>query len=174
MATSLKVQAEVENLGEAAAEKKAGIVVAKWHADITSVLAEGAKKTLKKAGFKEENILIHEVPGAFELPLGAQFLIEYSKVDLAICIGCLVKGETPHFHYISDAVTNSISRLSLQYVRPVAYGVLTVDTIEQAKDRAGGKHGNKGEEAAQAAVEMLNLKEKLKHKKEKQSIGFSK
>jgi len=159
-------------LNEIAKKKKAGIVVSGWHKEITDLLMESAKSTLLNAGLDPENILVREVPGAFELPLGAQYLLEYEKVDIIVALGCIVKGETPHFHYISEAVTLTLIQLQARANHPVGYGVLTVDTIEQAKERAGGKFGNKGEEAAQAALFMLSLKEDMKKSGTKSSIGF--
>jgi 6,7-dimethyl-8-ribityllumazine synthase len=174
MATSLNSGPEVlVDLHENVGKKKIGIVTASWNKDITSVLEKGAKDALFKAGLTEENILAHSVPGAFELPLGAQYLIEFAHCDAVVCIGCLIKGETPHFHYISEAVSIAISQLQMRYNRPVSFGLLTVDTLEQAEDRAGGKYGNKGEEAAQAALQMLSMKEYLKKgPSSKPSIGF--
>jgi len=161
-------------LTEESKKKKAGIVVAGWHKEITNKLAESAKQTLLKAGLEAENIFFQEVPGSFELPLGAQYLLEYKKVDLVVAIGCLVKGETPHFHYISEAVTLTLIQLQARTNHPIGYGVLTVDTMEQAKERAGGSFGNKGEEAANAALFMLSLKEDMKKQATKTSIGFGK
>jgi 6,7-dimethyl-8-ribityllumazine synthase len=173
MAASLNSGPEVlVDLHENVGKKKIGIITASWHKDITGTLEKGAKETLLKAGIVEENILIHPVPGAFELPLGAQYLIEFAQCDGVICIGCLIKGETPHFHYISESVSIAISQLQMRYNRPVSFGLLTVDTLEQAQDRADGKYGNKGEEAAHAALHMLSLKEELKKGKTKSSIGF--
>lgn len=157
-----------ENVGK----KKIGIVVASWHKSITDTLLQGAKDTILKSGITEDNILIQQVPGSFELPLGAQYLIEFAQCDAVICIGCLIKGETPHFHYISESVSIAMSQLQMRYNRPVSFGLLTVETLEQAQDRAGGKYGNKGEEAAQAALHMLSIKEELKKGKTKSSIGF--
>ncbi len=159
-------------LSDTAKKKKAGIVVAGWHKEITEALAASARQTLINAGIDSENIIIKDVPGAFELPLGAQFLFEYEKVDMVIAIGCLVKGETPHFHYISEAVTLTLIQLQARSNHPVGYGLLTVDTLEQAKERTGGKHGNKGEEAANAALYMLSLKEDMRKTGTKSSIGF--
>ena len=98
--------------------------------------------------------------------------MEHAGADAVICIGCLIKGETPHFHYISDSVTNTLSRLNIQYTRPVVYGVLTVDTLEQAQERAGGKLGNKGEEAAHVALQMLQLREDIRADSGKKKLGF--
>ncbi len=160
------------SLNENTKKKKAGIVVSGWHREITEVLAASAKKTLIEAGIDPENIIIQHVPGSFELPLGAQFLFEYEKADLVIAIGCIIKGETPHFHYISEAVTLTLIQLQARSNHPVGFGVLTVDSLEQAKERAGGKHGNKGEEAANAALYMLSLREDMRKQGTKSSIGF--
>ena len=173
MATALKDHsAEKAPLHESVAKKKVGIVVANWHTDITYTLAEGAKKTLLEAGLEEDNIIQQPVPGSFELPLAAQLMLEMGHMDAVIAIGCLIKGETPHFHYISESVTLTLSQLNVRYAKPVAYGVLTVDTLEQAQERAGGKHGNKGEEAADAVLQMLSLKETLRQAPTKKGIGF--
>jgi 6,7-dimethyl-8-ribityllumazine synthase len=166
-------QAPVYSLNENSKKKKVGIVVAGWHKEVTDALKDAAIRTVKNAGIEEENIIIQEVPGSFELTLGAQYLIEYLQADAVIVIGCLVKGETPHFHYISEAVTLSLIQLQSRANRPIGYGLLTVENLEQAKERAGGKNGNKGEEAAHAALYMLSLKEEIrKNKTSKSSIGF--
>jgi 6,7-dimethyl-8-ribityllumazine synthase len=153
-------------------EKRIAIVYAGWHDDIVQPLLEGAKAILLNAGIKEENIISEQVPGSFELPLGAQILLEYQNVDGVVCIGCLIRGETPHFHFISEAVTLQIGQLNLRYNRPVSYGLLTVETHAQAQERAGGKLGNKGEEAAAAMLNMISLKERQKKEKGKGQIGF--
>lgn len=157
-------------LAEGISKKTFGIVTARWNSEITFALKKACKETLLAHNIPEEKIIEKKVPGAFELPLGAQYLIEFSNADAVICLGCLIKGETPHFHYISDAVTNELMRLSTRHSRPVVFGVLTVDTEEQALDRTGGKLGNKGEEAALAALEMLSLKLELRGSGS--SIGF--
>ena len=110
---------------------------------------------------KEENILKKFVPGSFELTLGAQFMAEYTEVDAIICLGSVIRGETPHFDYICRGVTHGITELNLTYNMPVIFGVLTTDTLQQAKERAGGKHGNKGDEAAVAAIKMAVLQKDL-------------
>jgi 6,7-dimethyl-8-ribityllumazine synthase len=132
-----------------------GIVVTRWHSDITDKLLKGAIDTLKQHGVKASAIKVKKVPGSFELPLGAQWLKESAKPDAVICIGCIVKGETPHFDFISQAVAHGIMDLNLKYNIPFIFGVLTTNTVKQAKQRSGGKHGNKGTEAALAALEML-------------------
>jgi len=140
------------------AEMCIGIVVSEWHSDITDALLSGAMKTLVKNGVKEKNIILNYVPGSFELTLGAQFLCENKKTDAVICIGCVIQGETSHFDFICDAVAQGITIVSLKFNKPVIFGVLTPDTLEQAQERAGGKHGNKGDEAAVAALKMVAAK----------------
>ena len=137
---------------------KFGIVVAEWNFKITSALANGAINTLKRHGALDENILIKYVPGTFELPLGGQFFAEHENVDAVILLGCVIQGETRHFDYICDGVTKGTVDLNLKYNKPFIFGVLTTDNEQQAVDRAGGKHGNKGDEAAVTAIKMVNLK----------------
>ena len=137
---------------------KFGIVVSQWNHDITDALLAGAKETLLKANVKEENIEVLSVPGSFELPWGARQLMKADKKDGIICLGCLIQGETKHDEYIASAVASGIMQLGLMSGVPVIFGVLTTNTEEQAKDRAGGKHGNKGSEAAAAALQMATLK----------------
>ncbi len=135
-----------------------GIVVAEWNHEITSMLAQGALDTLKKHGAKDENILVKYVPGSFELPLGAQYFAEMENVDAIIILGCVVQGETRHFDFICQGVTQGTVDLNLKYNKPFIFGVLTTENEQQAKDRAGGKHGNKGDEAAVTAIKMVQLK----------------
>ena len=134
-----------------------GIVVAEWNIAITGALRDGAIKTLKKNGVPEKNIVITYVPGSFELTLGAQLLCGNKKIDAVIALGCVIQGETRHFDFICDAVANGITNLNIKYNKPVIFGVLTPNTLKQAQDRAGGKHGNKGDEAAVTALKMLAL-----------------
>lgn len=147
-----------------------GIVVSEWNADITHALHEGCVRTLMEHGAKGENIHSVQVPGSFELPLGAQLLATNKKLDAVICLGCVIKGETPHNDYINRSVASALSQLSLVHTRPFIFGLLTPDTLEQAQDRAGGKHGNKGVEAAITAIRMAALKQDLGSPKKK--IGF--
>ncbi|HEX2921490.1 MAG TPA: 6,7-dimethyl-8-ribityllumazine synthase [Bacteroidales bacterium] len=142
---------------------KFGIVVADWNKEITWALLEGALNTLKKHGTPEKSIIIKHVPGSFELTIGAQFIAEYDDVDAVICLGCVIQGETPHFTYICQGVTQGITQLNLEYNIPFIFGVLTVNSMEQAKDRAGGKHGNKGDEAAITAIKMAALQRDMEH-----------
>ena len=135
-----------------------GIVVSEWNGKITESLFKACYDTLTTHGAKEENIIKKYVPGSFELPLGAQFFAQHSNVDAIICIGCVIQGETKHFEFISTAVAEGIMKVNLKYDLPVIFCVLTPDNLEQAKERAGGKYGNKGVEAAIAAIKMVELK----------------
>ncbi len=137
---------------------KIGIVVSQWNADITNALLEGAQDTLLKAGVQSDNLEILYVPGSFELPWGARQIMKPGKRDAVICLGCIIQGETRHDEYIASAVASGIMQLGLMSGVPVIFGVLTTNTEEQAKDRAGGKHGNKGSEAAAAALQMAYVR----------------
>lgn len=137
------------------------IVVAEWNSEITYTLRDGAIKALSEIGVDTEQILSKEVSGAFELPLGVKYLIDSGRFDGIIAIGCLVKGDTPHFDYISDSVSHRLSELSTQHALPIGFGLLTVNTYSQAQDRAGGSHGNKGVEAAEAVANLLSFKYEL-------------
>ena len=136
---------------------KFGIVVSEWNYNITGALLKGAVETLKKHGAKEENILVKTVPGSFELTFGANQMMENCDIDAIITIGCVIKGDTPHFDYVAAEVSKGVASVSMKYNIPVIFGVLTTDTIEQAVERAGTKAGNKGSDAAMAALEMINL-----------------
>lgn len=146
-----------------------GIVVAEWNAAITHALYEGCFDTLVKHGAKEDNIQTIQVPGSFELPTGARMLAAKYKLDAVICLGCIIKGETKHDEYIANAVATGLVNLSLASGQPFIFGVLTPNTQEQAQERAGGKHGNKGVEAAVTAIRMAALR---KTTGEKTKIGF--
>jgi 6,7-dimethyl-8-ribityllumazine synthase len=137
------------------------IVVAEWNSEITNSLLDGAYNTLLKYGVNRKNIFTKYVPGSFELTLGAAFMAEYTDVDAVICLGCVVRGETPHFDYVCSGVTQGITELNLLYNLPFIFGILTTDTLQQAKDRSGGKHGNKGDEAAIAAIKMAALQQEI-------------
>lgn len=134
-----------------------GIVVARWNEEITHALLQGAISALEGAGINRRSIRIREVPGSFELPLAAQRYAAQRNVSGVIAIGCLIKGDTPHFEYISEAAAHGIMDVCLKFNKPVIFGVLTTLTRQQALDRAGGKLGNKGEEAAASLMEMLDL-----------------
>lgn len=134
---------------------KIGIVVSEWNDAVTESLYSGARETLTSYGILPENIIRRNVPGSFELTLGAQFMAQDDTIDAVICLGCVIQGETRHFDFICQAVSNGITQVGLSYNKPVIFGVLTPDSQQQALDRAGGKHGNKGDEAAVAAIKML-------------------
>lgn len=140
-----------------ASKMRFGIVVSEWNPEITEALFKGAYETLISAGCPENNIVRQNVPGSFELPLGAAFLLDSIKPDVVICLGCVIQGETRHFDFICDAVSNGIMRLNLDYKVPVVFGVLTTENMHQAVERSGGKHGNKGIEAGVTAVEMAAM-----------------
>ncbi len=135
-----------------------GIVVADWNKEVTDSLLQGALKTLADHGVENKDILALRVPGSYELPQGASMLIDKHQPDAVICLGCVIQGETRHFEFIAQAVANACITLGLDSGIPVIFGVLTTDTYDQALQRAGGKHGNKGDEAAMAAIQMAMLK----------------
>jgi 6,7-dimethyl-8-ribityllumazine synthase len=138
-------------------KKKFAIVVAEWNEEITEALYEGAVAGLVENGVKKNNILRKNVPGTFELSLGALWMAEEKNIDAVLCLGCVIQGETPHFDYICQAVAYGVTEVSLKSKKPVIFGVLTTLNKQQAIDRAGGKYGNKGEEAALTAIKMLNF-----------------
>lgn len=140
-----------------AAGMKIGIVVAEWNKNITEKLLEGACNTLEKHGVQSDEIHISRVPGSFELTFGAKRLAESKDLDAVIVLGCVVRGDTPHFDYVCSSVTNGITELNLMYDMPFIFGLLTTDNMQQAEDRAGGKHGNKGDEAAITAIKMIDF-----------------
>lgn len=144
-----------------AREMRFGVVVSDWNNEVTWALLNGAVSTLKKHGATDKNIVVKHVPGSFELTLGAQFLAEYDDLDAVICLGCVIQGETPHFAYICQSVTQGITTLNLEYNIPFIFGVLTTLNHQQALERAGGKHGNKGDEAAVTAIKMAALQREM-------------
>lgn len=166
MATSLKNLSEFDFPVPSAEGLSFAIIVAEWNIEITSALLAGAKEELLKAGCEEEDIIVKYVPGAFELALGAQLACEHTDVDAVICLGAIIKGGTPHFDYVSAGTTHAISQVMLEYNTPIAFGVLTTDDLEQAQDRSGGKHGNKGAEAAATAIKMVTLKMDMEENEE--------
>lgn len=133
------------------------IIVSEWNPEVTLSLASGAKDTLISAGVSEDHIRVYMVPGSFELTLAAAWAAEDPEVDAILCLGCIIQGETRHFEFICQAVAQGITRVSLDTHVPVIFGVLTTDTLEQARERSGGRHGNKGIEAAVAALKMVSL-----------------
>ena len=143
-----------------AADMRFGIVVAEWNREVTEALLEGAVRTLRAAGCPDMNIQVKYVPGTFELSLGAQFFAEYTDVDAVIALGCVIQGDTRHFDFICQGVTQGITQLQIQWNMPIAFGVLTVGDMQQALDRCGGRHGNKGDEAAATAINMVKLQDR--------------
>lgn len=153
------------------ADFKVGIVVSEWNDSITLNLLKGAKEALLDNGVKEENILVRFVPGAFELPLGAQYMCEFTDVDGVVAIGVVIQGETKHFDFVCDGATQGIKDINLKYNTPVAFCLLTDNNMQQSIDRSGGKHGNKGIECAIACMKMIDLKRQFKSVGK---IGYSK
>lgn len=155
MSSTLKNLSDFSHLQVGNAENlKFAIVVSQWNAQITGALLNGAYKGLLENGAKEENIELIEVPGSYELISGSDIALRNPELDAVITLGCVIQGETRHFDFICDAVANGIAQVGIKYNKPVIFGVLTTDNQEQALDRAGGKHGNKGEEAAITAIQM--------------------
>jgi 6,7-dimethyl-8-ribityllumazine synthase len=139
---------------------KVGIVVSRWNSMITDKMLDGALKALKGNGVSEEHITVVKCPGSYEIPLAVQKVFEYREVDGVIALGVVIRGGTPHFEYVCDAVNRGITDLILKHNKPVAFGVLTTDDVKQALERAGEK-GNKGGEAALALLEMISLEQRL-------------
>ncbi|MEO9475536.1 MAG: 6,7-dimethyl-8-ribityllumazine synthase [Cyclobacteriaceae bacterium] len=137
---------------------KFAIVVSEWNEEVTESLYSGAMQTLLESGAQRENIIRKNVPGSFELTLGAQWMAKDASIDAVICLGCVIQGETKHFDFICQACATGITDVGLKYDKPVIFGVLTTDNQKQAMDRAGGKHGNKGDEAAATAIKMLSIR----------------
>ncbi|MEG2755995.1 MAG: 6,7-dimethyl-8-ribityllumazine synthase, partial [Mucinivorans sp.] len=144
-----------------AADMSFGIVVAEWNPEVTHALLDGALERLRQSGCPEDNISVKWVPGSFELALGAHFFTEYTNVDAVIVLGCVVQGETRHFDFLCQGVTQGIIELQLSTGLPIVFGVLTTLTMEQAMERAGGQHGNKGDEAAATAIKMVSLQNQM-------------
>lgn len=140
---------------------KFGIVASRFNDFICGRLIEGSVDALIRAGAEEKDIVIHKVPGSFELPLAAKKLAKSGRYDAIICLGAIIRGATPHFEYISAEVSKGIAMVGLETEVPVVFGVLTTDTIEQAIERAGTKSGNKGADAAMTAIEMVDLFKKI-------------
>ncbi len=133
------------------------IVVSRFNSFITDRLVEGALDALKRHGADDNKIDIYRVPGSFEIPLAAKLVARKKDIDGVICLGAVIKGATPHFHYVASEVSKGIAQSSLELEKPIAFGIITSDSIEQAIERAGTKAGNKGYDAAMSAIEMVNL-----------------
>lgn len=144
-----------------AAGMRFGIVVADWNPEVTFALLSGATATLRRHGVSDKDIVTKHVPGTFEITLAAQWLAEYDDLDGVICLGCVIQGETPHFTFICQGVTQGITQLNLEYNIPFIFGILTTLNQEQALERSGGIHGNKGDEAAVTAIRMAALQREM-------------
>ena len=145
------------NLSASMSDKKIAVIVSEWNDEITEALYDGAYRTLVENGVKKENIIKKHVPGSFELTIAAQKMAALKEIDAVICLGCVIRGETSHFDFICEAVAQGVTNVSLKYDKPVIFGVLTTENKLQAFDRAGGKHGNKGDEAGITAIKMINF-----------------
>lgn len=158
MASTLKNLSDysTDNLKKVS-DKKFALIVSEWNETVTESLFEGALQTLLEHGVPRENIIRKNVPGSFELTLAAQWMAEKEDIDAVLCLGCVIQGETKHFDFICSAVAHGITEVNLKFNKPVIFGVLTPDSQQQALDRAGGKHGNKGDEAAITALKMLSF-----------------
>jgi 6,7-dimethyl-8-ribityllumazine synthase len=137
------------------------VVVARWNGFITQKLLEGALSTLRESGLAEADVTTAWVPGSFEVPTAARWAAESGRFDAVVCLGCVIRGETAHFEYVAGGAAEGILKVSLDTGVPVVFGVLTVENVEQAMARTGGKDGHKGEEAARTAIEMANLRKAL-------------
>lgn len=145
-----------------ASDMRFGIVCSEWNSNITFNLLRGAQDTLKRHGVKEENILVQMVPGSFELTFGSQQMMKSGRVDAVIALGCVVRGDTPHFDYVCAGTTQGLAQLNTTGDIPVIYGLITTNNMEQAEDRCGGKLGNKGDECAVCAIKMIDFARQLK------------
>jgi 6,7-dimethyl-8-ribityllumazine synthase len=162
MATQLKNLSDFTGIEiPSAAPYSFGIAVSEWNTEITHALYQGAYKSLLTNGALEANIHTYTVPGSFELTSAADLLLKTGKLDAIICLGCVIQGETKHFDFICNAVANGLSNVAVKYSKPVIFGVLTTNDQQQAIDRSGGKHGNKGDEAAITAIKMAQLAKTL-------------
>lgn len=144
------------------ARRSVGIAVSRFHADITTRLLEGALDALVEAGVERERVDVMQVPGAFELPLGAMALAKTKRYACVIALGCVIRGDTPHFEYVASEAASGLQLAALETGIPVSFGVLTCDNRRQAEARTGGRHGNKGAEAARSALEMADVFARLR------------
>ncbi len=154
----------IEGNNKAKLNNKFGVVVSKFNEFITEKLLDGCIQTLIKNGATERNIDVVKVPGAFEIPTAAKNLLDLNKYDAVICIGAVIRGETSHYDHICNAISTEINYLGVLSGKPVIFGVVTCENVEQAIDRAGGKKGNKGSEVALAAIEMVSVLKQLNSK----------
>jgi len=144
-------------VNEQLSNKTIAIIVSEWNSEVTDSLYEGCYQTLLSHSIVKENIIKKMVPGSFELTLAAQWMAQQEKIDAVVCLGCVIQGETRHFDFICQSVAIGIKDVAMKYNKPVIFGVLTTNNQQQALDRAGGKHGNKGDEAAYSAIKMLDF-----------------
>ncbi len=144
---------------------KFAIVMARFNEFIGERLLEGALDTLRKCGADEKDVDVVRVPGSFEIPLVVKALAERKRYDAIVCVGAIIRGDTPHFDYVAGEAAKGIARASVEYGLPVAFGIITADTLEQAIERAGTKSGNKGRDAVLTAIEMANLMKNLSKKR---------
>lgn len=151
-----KMEGELDGTG-----LKLGIVLSRFNSMVTERLLSGAKDKLKRLGVAENDLEVAYVPGSFELPRGVRKMKDTGKYDGVIALGAVIRGETPHFDYVANEASKGLAEINLEAEVPVTFGLITADTLEQAIDRAGAKQGNKGNEAAEALVEMVNLESKL-------------
>ena len=144
-----------------------GIVAAEWNSEITHPMAQGAYDTLMQYGVTADDIRVVHVPGSYELTTAADLMLRNdSHLDAVICIGCVIQGETRHFDFICEAVSQGLTNVSLKHEKPVIFSLLTTNDMHQAQDRSGGKHGNKGIEGAVTALKMVQLQHDLEHNKQ--------
>jgi 6,7-dimethyl-8-ribityllumazine synthase len=162
MASKTKNLSETTNaVFENAATYMIGIVVSEYHSAICNKLLDGALQTLTEYGVDERHVAVVYAPGSFEIPLAARWLFDADDFDAIICLGCVIKGDTEHDRYINESISNALMKMSIEDACPYLFGVLTVNSEEQAEDRAGGKYGNKGAECATAALKMLALRDSM-------------
>lgn len=147
-------------------EIKVAVVAARWNSFVTDEMQEAAIRALQGKGIRDSNITSLRCPGSFEIPLACKWCLEHLKVDGVVAIGAVIRGGTPHFDYVCDAVTRGITDLNMSSGKPVSFGVLTTDTVDQARERASEEKGNKGAEAALALCEMLTIEQSMKSSSE--------
>ncbi len=162
MTEKKKNLSDVGRILQTAAKMRFALAVSQWNSEVTYALRDGAVATLLESGADSSNIEVFEVPGSFELSAAAEMLAQTLRFDAVICLGCVVQGETRHFDFICNAVANGIAQVGIKHALPVIFGVLTTNTMQQALDRSGGKHGNKGIEAAATAISMVALNQSLR------------
>ena len=138
-------------------DARVAVVAARFNEQIVDELLLGCQRRLRQIGVSEDRVEVHRVPGAFELPVAARLLVESKRFDAVVCLGCVIRGDTPHFEYVAGEAARGIQQVAVASAVPVIFGVLTTNTLEQARERVGGAHGHAGERAAEAAAEMIVL-----------------